>query len=113
MKYESLYDDSHLPDSHSYSSLYDRNREKQGCKATIVLKIFPISAPLSKTFLDEAADTEHGLEVEGQVEDVQRQQAQQVDVEGGGVGVVLPQLHRLRLQHPVLQITCGEKLCQV
>ena len=71
------------------------------------------SAPLSKTFLDEAADAEHGLEVEGQVEDVQRQQAQQVDVEGGGVGVVLPQLHRLRLQHPVLQITCGQKLCQV
>ena len=38
--------------------------------------------------LHQAETAEDGAEADGQVEDVERQQAQAVDVEGGGVGVV-------------------------
>ena len=57
--------------------------------------------------LDKATDAEHGLELEAQVEEVEGKEAEEVDVEGGGVHVVLPQLHRVRLEHPVLQVGWG------
>ena len=57
--------------------------------------------------LDKPADAEHGLELEAQVEEVEGEEAEEVDVEGGRVHVVLPQLHRVRLQHPVLQVGWG------
>ena len=43
--------------------------------------------------LDKPADAEHGLELEAQVEKVEGEEAEEVDVEGGRVHVVLPQLH--------------------
>ena len=58
--------------------------------------------------LHQAEPPEDGAEADGQVQEVQGQQAQQVDVEGGGVGVVDPQLHRVRLQDPVLQVAGPE-----
>ena len=44
------------------------------------------------------------LEVEGEVEEVQREQTQHVHVERGGIHVMLPQLRRVCLQHSILQI---------
>lgn len=58
--------------------------------------------------LDEAEGAQDGVEADGQVEEVQRQQAQAVDVEGGGVHVVRAQLARVRLQHAVLQVARAE-----
>ena len=54
--------------------------------------------------LDKATDAEHGLELEAKVEEVEGEEAKEVDVERGRVHVVLPQLHTVRLKHPVLQV---------
>lgn len=59
-------------------------------------------------YLDEAKRAQDGVEPDGQVQEVQRQQAQAVDVERGGVHVVCPQLGRVRLQHAVLQVARSE-----
>ncbi len=44
------------------------------------------------------------LKVEGEVEEVQGQEAEHVHIERGGVHVVQAQLRRVCLQHPVLQV---------
>lgn len=44
------------------------------------------------------------VEPDGQIEEVERQQAQAVDVERSRVHVVVAQLRGVRLQHAVLQI---------
>lgn len=48
------------------------------------------------------------VEADGQVEEVQRQQAQAVDVEDRRVHVMGAQLQCVRLKHPVLQIAGAE-----
>lgn len=48
------------------------------------------------------------VEAYGQVEEVQWQQAETVDVEGGGVHVVVAQLGGVGLQDAVLQVACAE-----
>lgn len=53
--------------------------------------------------LDEAEDPEDGLEPQGEVEEVEGQEAEAVDVEGRGVHVVLPELRRVRLEDAVLR----------
>lgn len=59
-------------------------------------------------YLDEAERAQDRVEADGQVEEVQRQQAQAVDVERGGVHIVRAQLGRVRLQHAVLQVARPE-----
>lgn len=59
-------------------------------------------------YLDEAERAQDRVEPDGQVEEVQRQQTEAVDVEGGGVHVVCAQLGRVCLQHAVLQVTRPE-----
>lgn len=59
-------------------------------------------------YLDETEGAQDGVEPDGQVEKVERQQAQAVDVERGGVHVVRAQLGRVRLQHAVLQVARAE-----
>ena len=49
------------------------------------------------------------LEVKGEVEEVEGEEAEHVDVEGCGVHVVLTQLRRVRLQHAVLKVGCKEE----
>lgn len=51
------------------------------------------------------------VKADGQIEEVQRQQAQAVDVEDRRVHVVGAQLQSVRLQHPVLQVS-GAKVEQ-
>lgn len=58
--------------------------------------------------LDDAERPEYGVEPDGQVQEVERQQAQAVDVERSRVHVVVPQLGRVRLQHAVLQVPGAE-----
>lgn len=58
--------------------------------------------------LDEAERAQDRIEADAQVEEVERQQAQAVDVERRRVHVVLPQLCRVGLQHAVLQIAGAE-----
>ena len=53
--------------------------------------------------LDEAEDPQDGLEAEGEVEEVEGQEAEAVDVEGRGVHVVLPELRRVSLEYAVLR----------
>jgi len=48
---------------------------------------------------------EDGVEPYGQVEEVQRQQAQTVYVERSRVHVMVAQFDRIRLQHAILQVT--------
>lgn len=48
------------------------------------------------------------VEADGQVEEVQGQQAQAVDVEGGRVHIMVAQLSRVRLQHAVLEVARAE-----
>lgn len=55
-------------------------------------------------YLDEAERAQNRVEPDGQVEEVQRQQAQAVDVERGRVHIVRSQLGRVRLQYTVLQV---------
>lgn len=54
--------------------------------------------------LDESKTAQDRVEANGQVEKVQRQQAQAVDVEYGRVHVVGAQLEGVRLEDPILQI---------
>ena len=65
----------------------------------------PLPEPVD---LHQPAEPQHGLEVEREIEEVKRQEAEEVNVEGGGVDVVLPQLDRVCLQDPVLQVSCSE-----
>ena len=53
--------------------------------------------------LDEPEAAQHRLVADGEVEDVERQQAEAVDVEDGRVHVVQAQLRYVRLQHAFLQ----------
>lgn len=53
---------------------------------------------------DQAEWTQDRVEADGQVEEVQRQQAQAVDVEGRRVHIVMSQLGRVGLQHSVLEV---------
>ena len=52
------------------------------------------------------------LKVEGEVEEVQWEEAEHVHIEGGGVHVVQPELGGVRLQHPVLQVGCTQQVQQ-
>lgn len=58
--------------------------------------------------LDEPEAAEHRVESDGQVEEVERKEAQAVHVKGGRIHVVLSQLRRLRLQHAFLQVARPE-----
>jgi len=52
--------------------------------------------------------SEDGVEPYGQVEEVQRQQAQAVYVERSRVHVMVAQFGGIRLQHAILQVTRAE-----
>lgn len=57
---------------------------------------------------DQPEGAQDRVEAYGQIEEVQRQQAQAVDVESGRVHVVVAQLSRVRLQHTVLEVARAE-----
>lgn len=54
--------------------------------------------------LDYAERPQDGVEPDGQIEEVERQQAKAVDVERSRVHVVVAQLRGVRLQHAVFQV---------
>ena len=58
--------------------------------------------------LDEPEAAQHGVESDGQVEKVEREEAKAVDVERRRVHVVLAQFAGVRLQHAFLQIARPE-----
>lgn len=58
--------------------------------------------------LDQTEGAQDAVEAYGQVEEVQWQQAETVDVERGGVHVVVPQLDGVSLQYTVLQVASAE-----
>ena len=53
--------------------------------------------------LDQAEDSEYGFEAQAQIKEVQGQETEAVDVEHGGVQVVLAQLRRVRLENAILE----------
>jgi len=55
---------------------------------------------------DQTERPEDGVEADGQVQKVQRQQTQTVDVERRRVHVVVPQFGRVRLQNAILEVAC-------
>lgn len=58
--------------------------------------------------LDEPEAAQHGIETNGQVEEVEREQAKAIDVESCRVHIVLSQFAGVRLQHALFQIARPE-----
>ncbi len=57
---------------------------------------------------DESEAPEDGIETNGQVEEVQRKETETVDVERGGVHVVVAEFGGVGLEHTVFQVPCPE-----
>ena len=76
--------------------------EQVGVVCVSLSPVQPLPEPVD---LHEATQPQHGLEVQREIEEVQGEQAEEINVESGGVDVVLAQLDRVSLENSVLQIS--------
>ena len=72
------------------------------------VSLSPIEERPKAVDLDQPEAAEYGHESDGQVEDVEGEEAEHVDVEDGRVHVVYPQLDAVGLQDAVVQKTSPE-----
>uniref|UniRef100_A0A182FCK8 Uncharacterized protein n=1 Tax=Anopheles albimanus TaxID=7167 RepID=A0A182FCK8_ANOAL len=84
----------------------ERGRAEQVRVVGVPLR--PIHERPEPVDLDEPERAQDRVEADREVQEVERQQTQAVDVEGGRVHVVLPELGRVRLQHTVLEVAGPE-----
>lgn len=96
-------EDAGIPMKGHQQVVHERDKsEEVGVVGVSLRPVQPLPEPVD---LDKSAQPQHGLEVKREIEEVERQQTEEVNVEGGGVDVVLTQLDRVSLQHPILQVS--------